>query len=151
MASDTALQVNSGQIQNLHTIDYGFTLSKSLIPDNNGWPKCVVSRNNFFSLMSASSHNPCVYFYKLIEAITLDESIFSLIKAKQWGCVISEFDLWLSARLYLMPYLLDLNEIFRICGYNIRVNLVFSKLHGQVNQFTIKDLSKVSENIWLSL
>ena len=47
--------------------------------------------------------------------------------------------------------MLDLNEIFRICGYNIRVNLVFSKLHGQVNQFTIKDLFKVSENIWLSL
>ena len=40
MVSDTALQVISGQIQNLRTIDYGFTLSESLIPDddidNNG-------------------------------------------------------------------------------------------------------------------
>ena len=90
-------------------------------------------------------------FIKLLRLKTLDASIFSVMKARQWGCVISEFDLWLSARLYLLPYFLNLIEIFRICGYNIKVNLVISKLHGQVNQFTIKDLSKVSENIWLSL
>ena len=40
MLSDKALQVISGQIQNLRTIDYGFTLSESLILDddidNNG-------------------------------------------------------------------------------------------------------------------
>ena len=40
MVSDIALHVISGQIQNLHAIDYGFTLSESLILDddidNNG-------------------------------------------------------------------------------------------------------------------
>ena len=40
MVSDTALQVISGQIQNLRTTDYGFTRSESLILDddidNNG-------------------------------------------------------------------------------------------------------------------
>ena len=40
MVSDTALQVISGQIQNLRTIDYGFTQLESLILDddidNNG-------------------------------------------------------------------------------------------------------------------
>ena len=79
MVSDTALQVISGQIQNLRTIDYGFTRSESLILDddidNNGWLNCLVSRNLFFLVwcLHLSSQNPCVYFCQIIEAKTLDE------------------------------------------------------------------------------
>ena len=46
----------------------------------------------------------------------------------QW-CVNFEFDHWSPARLYLKPHSMDLYEIFRICRWNIRVNLIFSKIY----------------------
>ena len=68
----------------------------------------------------------------------------------QWH-VNFEFDRCSPARLYLKPHSMDCYEIFRICKWNIKVNLIFSKFYDYANRFIVKDTPKVSENIWLSL
>ena len=68
----------------------------------------------------------------------------------QWR-VNFEFDRCSPARLYLKPHSMDRYEIFRICKWNIKVNLIFSKFYDYANRFIVKDTPKVSENIWLSL
>ena len=62
-----------------------------------------------------------------------------------------EIDLQMYLRLWLKPYLLDSNEIYRICGLDIQVNLVFNKLYNHMNHLSRKGLYKVWENLLLTL
>ena len=73
------------------------------------------------------------------------------MRAKQCKCVNLELDLKVSLRLLLRPHLLDLYEFFRICGQDTKVDLVFSKLYDQIKYSSTKGLSKVSENLFLTL
>ena len=50
--------------------------------------------------------------------------------------------------LRLRPYLPDHTAgILRICGFDNKVNLIFSKLYGQMTHLFIKGLSTLYENL----
>ena len=83
--------------------------------------------------------------------ILLPLTIWSLKRAKQWLCVNSKIDLQMYLRLWLKPCLLDPSEIYRICGLDIKVNLVFNQLYNHMNHLSKKGLYKVWENLLLTL
>ena len=77
--------------------------------------------------------------------------MWSLKRAKQCLCVNFENYLQMYLRLWLKPCLLDPNEIYRICGLDVKVNLVFNKLYNHMNHLSRKGLYKVWENLLLTL
>ena len=73
------------------------------------------------------------------------------MKEKQYQCVNIDHDLKVPLRLLLRPHLLDPSDFLRTCGQDTEVNLLFSKLYNQFNRLSAKGMSKVSENLFLTL
>ena len=87
-------------------------------------------------------------FFYLLQCLF---SMLPIMKAKQRQCVNLELDLKVPLRMLLRPHLLDLYEFFRICGQDTKVNLVFIKLYDQIKHLSTKGVSKVSENLFMTL
>ena len=135
VVSATTSKVIRVQIQNLHIHwfliypiwfhCFWIILDKSITYQKFFFPKKLFHFDSFNLPISM----------RLFQLNFCEWKIAFLHECLQWKgtrCVNFELDLHVLLRLYMRPYLVDPNETFRKCGPDIKLNLIFSKIYGQM-------------------